>query len=189
MCIRDSLFGSGKSLIANLRRTALGESADIEYIDPQILDGEHRLRLAGGTTDDGPTFDLEFGKPLRHRSDPLAYGGSAFFRDTDANFFERGDTIAEVQFKRLDLRAFRSLNEGGATARRMFGFDAALSSTNFGSTQQAAGSTDPIRVPGDTTNISIGAFWQADEADEFRIERNLDSVSYTHLTLPTILLV
>ncbi len=171
-----NLFGTGKSLVADFRRDDEDSRASVSYVDPQIWDGRHRLSLSGGSTDEGPFGSIDFRRPFWFREDPRSYGVNARFSESDADYFERGNTVASVPLDSVSASGFFTFAKGTISERETLGASFGIGRTEYEAARGVRAAD--IRVPGDTDTLTASLSASFDRVDEFRKVRQLDSLDF-----------
>ncbi len=172
-----NLLGKGDALTASLAENSEGEtSGGVSFVDRHFQGSRKRLRLSAGETDEGQRFDLAFDRPLWHLADEWSWGTTFGFAETDTDYFQGGDTIAEVPVESTRAGAFVARTIGERFARTTFGVDLAFSEDRYGA---ATGLAAPgIDVPGDTRRVTLGPYVRQDWIERFEKLRFVDSLGF-----------
>lgn len=173
----NNLFGKGDALTASLAENSEGEtSGGISYLDRHFLGTRKRLRLSAGETDEGQRFSMAFDRPLWHLEDDWSWGASFGFSESDTDYFEGGDTIAEVPLESTSFSAFLSHTRGPRNERTGLGLELTLSDESYG-VATGPGAVD-IEVPGDTTKVTLGPYVRYDWINRFDRLEFVDSLGF-----------
>ncbi|MEM7200784.1 MAG: BamA/TamA family outer membrane protein [Planctomycetota bacterium] len=173
----SNFLGLGKRFTASYNRNDAGEtSLGIGYFDPQLFGSWHQLDARVGETEEGPFFALAIERPIKHLRDPLSYGFSGSYEERNVDYFERGESVAELPQQGVTAGGFLARVYGPRHLRARIGLTANAALTEYGAARGV--SAAQIRVPGDTTAVSAGPFARIDWADSFLKVRNLDALDY-----------
>ena len=173
----NNLFGKGDALTASFAENSEGEtSGGVNYLDRHFYGTRKRLRLSAGETDEGQRFSVAFDRPLWHLEDDWAWGTSFGFAESDTDYFEGGDTVAEVPVESTSASAFVSRTSGPRFERTTWGLELTFSDEQYG---VATGLAAPdIDVPGDTQRVTLGPYVRYDWIDRFDKLRFVDSLGF-----------
>lgn len=171
----DNLFGTGDQIAFSITENSDDEtSANVSFTDRHVLGSRHRLSVSAGRTEEGPQLAARFERPLWHLEDPFSYGVSASFVDGEADFFEKGKSVAEVPNQVGAVGAYFARTSGPRDARTTLGIDVRMDEIDFA---PATGvQADEIRVPGDLRRLTVGPFVRHNWVERFHKEVGLDSI-------------
>ncbi|HRV81592.1 MAG TPA: hypothetical protein P5218_09160 [Planctomycetota bacterium] len=187
----SNLFGRGDKVGVSAKRNSNGELETlVSYTDLYLFGSPYRMRVAAGTTEEGPQVQFEFGRPFYHLEDPNSWGVAAAYIENLYDYYDGGETTAEVPTDVASARAFIAFAEGTRERRRTLGYELRLEHTNFG---VARGPAAPgIDVPGNldqaTLASRIGYEWNQSFLKLERLDA-LDAVEDVALGLRVDLLV
>lgn len=173
----SNLFGWGKRFVVSGDTNSDGEqSIDVSFDDPQVLQTWYRLHTEAAVTDEGHlvAFDLE--RPFKHLEDPLSYGIAAETLERDVDYFDRGESVAEVPLAQNDGRVFVAHGFGPRDLRGTLGADLAYRQSDY---RPAVGpAAAQVRVPGDTQRADLGVFGSVDWAHSYLELQGVDTFDY-----------
>ena len=171
----NNLFGTGNRISARINENSEGEvEASLSYTDIHFLDTQQRLRVSVGETEEGPEFSVGWSRPFKNLQDPISYGVSASYVEGETDYYENGETVAEVPNHRSALRMFWAEAQGPWEARRTYGLDLRWQDTQYFA---ANGPGAPsILVPGDQERLQVGPFVRHRWNDEFLELERIDAL-------------
>ncbi|MGI9302803.1 MAG: BamA/TamA family outer membrane protein, partial [Gammaproteobacteria bacterium] len=186
-----NLFGKGDRLtLSGSSNTENEQSVNLSFTDLHFFDTWHRMRASVSSTEEGPGFSLGIDRPFKHLRDPWSWGGGASSSETEIDFFESGDSVAEVPVESQFANVFLAHAGGPHASRRTVGFDVRYSDTRYGVARGRDAAI--IRVPNDISRASVGPFFRFDVTGSYDKAERLDTLDFTQdvrLGLRTELLV
>ena len=172
-----NLFGTGNSLTGSYSRNSEGEErASLAFQDRFIGDSWHQLDLSAGTTEEGDVFSVAVSRPFRSLRDPFTWEVSALTQETAVDFFEGGDTVAEVPRDLTGASLFVARGVGPRFRRWTLGVDLRYDDTSFG----VASGPDAARIdiPGDLRQLRLGPFVRYEATQSFEQVRGIDTTDF-----------
>ena len=171
----NNLLGKGDRVFVSFAENSDDDtSASLADTDRHVAGSRNRFSISAGRTEEGPQISAAFERPFWHLNDPFAWGIRAASIESEADFFDRGDTVAEVPTDSTSARLYVAKASGPRYNRTTLGLDLALDDTTFGVATgiQAA----QIRVPGDLQRVTFGPFVRREWIDSFRQVTGLDAI-------------
>ena len=177
-----NLFGSGNSLSLNLSGNDRDETETrFDYLDRHLFDTWHQLNVSVGDTQEGPFAFIGVTRPFKHLRDPYSWGLSAGYVDDDVDYFDGGESVAEVPNQTTSLRGFVEHGWGPPDLRRFVGLELRHSEADYGTPAGVpgfAGSPDLSRVPDELQQTTFGPLARIEWNRDFRKLRGIDSIDY-----------
>jgi hypothetical protein len=171
-----NLFGLGKRLSVSFKESDEEQSATLAYDDPQLFGTWHQLALRLGDTDEGFETRLTVVRPFKHLADPASWGGSIDAADEGVDYYQRGETVAEVPIERRALSGFAASGAGPRDLRRTLGVDVRAASFDY---EPATGSgASLVHIPGDTDELELGLAATIDWAASYPKRTRIDTIDY-----------
>jgi hypothetical protein len=173
----SNLFGLGKRFVVAGDTNSDGEqSIDVSYDDPQVLESWYRLHAEGAVTEEGYLAAFDLTRPFKHLEDPLSYGVNAESLERDVDYFDHGESVAEVPLGQNDGRVFVSHAFGPRDLRGTVGADLAYRQSDYSPAKGTAAAQ--IRVPGDATRGDLGVFGSVHWVDSYLKLQGVDTFDY-----------
>lgn len=172
----SNLFGTHKEVVLAWRGSSDERTAFFRYNDPQLFDTWHQAHLTIGETDEGRFGSLEVERPFKHLADPLSYGVLVATEQRDLDYFDRGESIAQLPEDRQELRARIDAGSGPRDLRQTLGFDLRWRQLDY---QPASGSDAAFyRTPPDSRQVEFGPTWSLSWAPVFQQVQALDALDF-----------
>ena len=171
-----NLLGSGKQAALAWRASDDDWSIYARWFDPQLAGSWYQLGVTVGTSEEGVFGAIDLVRPFKHLGDPLSHGVQLEVLEHEIDYYDRGDSVAQVPEERLAGRLFAARGFGPRHVRSALGFDVRARHSDFGPPEGIAAGT--IRVPGDTREVSFGPFARLDWIDSFDRVVGLDTLDY-----------
>lgn len=179
----SNLLGLGDRIAASYRENSEGETrGSLSFTDLHVLDSWVVGSARVSRTDEGDGFALGLRRPFKHLADPISWSldGSKDRRRVD--YFDAGDTVAEVPERVTRLRGEIGAIDGPRFQRSTRALTLDWDDREYGA---AEGTAAPLlRVPGDTRTASVAAFWSWQKISGFRKVQGVDTIDFVQdLTL------
>lgn len=179
----SNLLGYGDRLAASFAENSEGDfRGSLAYTDLHILDTWHTGTLRASRSDDGDSLSLDITRPFKHLADPRSHDVSAHHVVGEVEYFEAGESVAQVDTQSTGFSGSISWARGPEDRRRYAGFVFSAEDLEY---QPATGSLAPqLRVPGDTQSLFAGLHARWAIIDGYRKVEGLDTIDYVQdLTL------
>lgn len=179
----SNLLGYGDRLAASFAENSEGDfRGSLAYTDLHILDTWHTGTLRASRSDDGDSLSLDITRPFKHLADPRSHDVSAHHVVGEVEYFEAGESVAQVDTQSTAFSGSISWARGPEDRRRYAGFVFSAEDLEY---QPATGSLAPqLRVPGDTQSLFAGVHARWAIIDGYRKVEGLDTIDYVQdLTL------
>ena len=172
-----NLLGTGNRISASYSVNSEDEErGNLSFTDTQFLETLVHLRVAGGFTEEGSQASVGLQRAFQHDRDPEAWGATVSFVDNEVDYFEDGETVAEVPRENSEAHLYWMEGVGGERFRDTSGVDLRVSTTTFGN---AAGSgAGSIDVPGDTDTLALGWIASRERRGPFLQREGIDAIDY-----------
>ena len=172
-----NLLGLGDRLVVDYEENTEGElEGAISYRDRHLFGRWMRLGLRAGTTEEGDEFGVFVDRPLQHLVDRWSWSLDASTVESDVDYFEGGDSVAEVPERLETIGGSLTHAFGPRDSRLRLGVAARWSDRAYG---VAAGpQAGTIDVPGDTSTLFGGPFVAYDRFRAFERETRLDTLDF-----------
>lgn len=173
-----NLFGSGDDL--RLQAEVNDEDEEIlsaSYLDRHLFGTAAQMRLNIGRTEEGHFYSGSIGKPLRHLEDPWAWNVSAGSSESAIDFFEGGESVAEIPRESTSFGGSITRAFGPRNARQRLGLRLGYNDSSYGET--TGENADEYARPADATSISITPNWGLRRVNRREAVRDLDTIDFT----------
>lgn len=173
-----NLFGSGNDIRFQAEFNDNDEEIlSVDYLDRHFLDSAVQMRTYLGTTEEGDFYTGSFTKPFRHLEDPWAWSVSAASTENAVDFFEEGESAAEIPRKSLGFGSSITRGYGPRDARRRLGLSFGADDIDYGAPEgeDAEQFTAPIGV----RRLSLTPSWGVNVIRARETVRDLDTIDYT----------
>ena len=171
-----NLLGTGKQLVLVSNEQEDEYQRYVRFTDPQLLGSWHQFSIKTGRTEEGPFTNVELERPFKHLEDPWSYGARYQGVDEDDDYYRFGESTAELPLRRHSLQLFAAGADGPRDARSTRGLDLRLTKSAYGT------ATGPdaalVRVPGDTSSIEFGPFFEYEQRSRYDKVTRLDAIDY-----------
>jgi hypothetical protein len=171
-----NLFGTGKRVTAAVRETEDEHRRWLEYNDPQLLGTWHQLRARVDTTDEGDGWVLGVARPFHHLLDPWSYGVEVEHLEHRRDWFDLGETVAEVPERRGELRAFVAAGAGPRQTRTAAGADLRARLCEYDPPVGAQAGAQ--RAAPDVREVQLGPTWRIDHHARYVERSGIDAIDY-----------
>lgn len=173
LIIEENLFGNADELVLATANNSDDErESRFSYTDRHVRDTAMQFNFFAGSTEEGDSFGVSLSEPFRHLRDNWSWGSNAAKRESRVDFYEAGDSVAEVPTQTGMADVFLARAYGDVIGRKQIGMTLRHEDIDFGA---AIGSqAGSITVPGDLTKFTVGLFHQWRSGTHFVVERNLD---------------
>ncbi len=173
----SNLLGLGDQLVLSYEENTEGElTGTLRYRDRHLFGRFLRLGLEAGVTEEGERYGVSLTKPLQHLGDRVSWSTRAFYTEAEVDFFEGGNTVAEVPEQTTAFSADWSRARGPRSARWRTGLSMRFNDRVFGAAAGPAAGL--LTVPGDTTTLFAGPLIGFDRFDRFDEVTGLDTLDF-----------
>jgi len=173
-----NLFGSGNDIRFQAEFNDNDEEIiSLAYLDRHFLDSPVQMRTHFGTTEEGDFYRGSFTKPFRHLEDPWAWGVAAASEENAIDFFEAGESAAEIPRESLGFGASLTRGYGPRDARRRLGLSFGADDIDYGTPEGEA--ADRFTAPNGVRRLSLTPSWSVNVIKARETVRDLDTIDYT----------
>lgn len=178
-----NLMGRGDRLSVAYAETSEGEfRGAASYRDFHVGSSWVQGNIKVGRTDEGNFIRAGLERPFKHLADPWSWSVSIDQSNSDTDYYEAGDSVAEVA-QAQSVLAFASIWRAGPLDR-LWRRGLLLNHGSFEYDPASGPQAASIRVPGDTERIFGGGLLGYDLVREYHKVRGLDTLDYVQdLTL------
>ncbi len=180
-----NLLGLGHELQFGYSENTEGELlGSVSYDNVLLWSTDVFAGFQAGETEEGNFAEINVRDRFQHHLDTDAWSLRLQHETTRLDFFEQGETVAEVPRRRESVRIDRLWRRGHRLSYFHFGPVLTATRNDFGA---AIGpQADAINVPEDNSTVFVGASLTSDRTREFRTVRGIDSLSFEQdITLGT----
>jgi hypothetical protein len=181
----SNLFGTGDRIAVAFSENSEDEfRGAVSYRDRHFLGSWVSASAQVGRTEEGEFAALGFERPFKYLADDHSWRISASTTENAVDYYEAGETVAEVPQERQDLDAAVFRRFGPADESWTVGLRARQESATYGAARGPAAGT--IDVPEDFDTFFGGVSGGYRRIFGFRKVRGLDTLEYVQdLTLST----
>jgi len=180
-----NLFGLGHQLVLGYSENTKGELlGSIGYENILVSGPDVYLGARAGQTEEGEFAEILLENRFQQFQDNLSWAVQLDHKTSRRDYYEQGESVAEVPQTRTRLRSNRITRYGQDQRFTRFGPVINVSTTEYG--EPLGSAADTIDVPEDDTRYFIGALYARDLIRGYRKIRYLDTLSYEQdVTLST----
>jgi len=173
-----NLFGSGNDIRLQAEANDNDEEIlSVDYLDRHFLDSPVQFRTYLGTTEEGDFYTGSFNKPFRHLEDPWAWSVSAASVENAVDFFEEGESVAEIPRESLGFGSSIARGYGPRDTRQRLGLRFGIDDIDYGTPEGE--SADQFSAPNGVQRVSLTPFWGVNMIKARETVRDLDTIDYT----------
>lgn len=178
-----NLFGRGDQLSVAYGENSLGEfRGELSYRDFHVGSSWVKGRITVGRTEEGSFVRAGLRRPFKHLADPWSWSMDIDRSNSDRDYYEEGESVAEVG-QAQSVLGFTSIWRTGPLDR-LWRRGILLSHGSYQYDPVTGIQAASIQVPGDTDRIFGGGLLGYDRVREYHKVRGLDTLDYVQdLTL------
>lgn len=171
--VEDNLLGTADRIVFTTAANDDDErSTRFEFTNRQIGNSFVRADFSASTTEEGDSFGISVGKGFQDLEDPWRWNASVGSREERIDYFEDGDSIAEIPQDTRQLSAELARGYGPPTGRDAIGLSISTSRQDYGS---ALGEQpDLVPIPGNIRRNTIGVFHRLRAATRFVVDSEIN---------------
>lgn len=173
--LEDNLLGRADRLVFTSTANSEDERRTrFEFTNRQIGRSFVTASVNASTTEEGDSFGFSVSKPFQHLQDPWRWSSSAQQTEERVDFFEDGDSVAEVPTDTRDLSVELARGYGPITGRDSIGLVLRHQQTDYDTAigEQA----NLVAIPGDTRRNTVGVFHRFRARTRFVVDENVDQL-------------
>jgi len=173
----SNVFGTGDRIAAGFSENSEGEFRGVfSYFDRQVAGSWVNATAQVGRTEEGDFAAVGFERPFKFLRDRASWRINTSTAATASDYFEAGDSVAEVPLDRSSVEAATFRRFGPAESTWTVGLRAQHDDIKFGTARGPQAST--IDVPGDTTATLGGFTFGHRKLFGFRKVQGLDTLRF-----------
>lgn len=131
-----------------------------------------RADVNASTTEEGDSYGGALTKPFQHLQDPWSWGTSFQKTGERVDFFELGESIAEIPRDTMDVSVEGAWGYGDITGRNALGLSYRFADVEYG---EAIGpQPDLVEIPGDTRRHTLGIYHRFRANTRFVVDDHMD---------------
>ncbi len=171
--VEENLLGNADRIVFTTAANDDDErTTRFEFTNRQIGDSFVRADFSAATTEEGDSFGAAVSKPFQDLADPWRWGASIGHVEERIDYFEDGDSVAEIPLKTRQFGAELARGYGPPTGRDAIGVSFSTSRQDYG---EALGEQpNLVPIPGDIRRTTVGVFHRLRSGTRFVVDSEID---------------